>query len=56
MALFLLNDEIEKLCITLKPGLKFIGGRSSGGLRCNEDDEVDVHSLFTVALVMLWKC
>ena len=33
-------------CITLKPCLEFNGGRrSSGGLRCNEDDEVDVHSL-----------
>ena len=33
-------------CITLKPCLEFNGGRrSSGGLRCNEDGEVDVHSL-----------
>ena len=33
-------------CITIKPCLEFIGEkRSSGGLRCNEDDEVDVHSL-----------
>ena len=32
-------------CITLKPCLEFNGGRSSGGLRWNEDGEVDVHSL-----------
>ena len=32
-------------CITLKPCLEFNGGRrSSGGLICNEDDEVGVHS------------
>ena len=50
-SLFLLNDEIEKLCITLIPGRKFIGGKiSSGGLICNEDDEVDVHSL------LHWLC
>ena len=32
-------------CITLKPCLEFNGGRrSSGGLRWNEDGEVDVNS------------
>ena len=40
-------------CITLKPCLEFNGGRRSlGGLRCNEDGEVDT---FTVALIRFWK-
>ena len=51
LVIVFLGYEIEKLCIIVKPCLKFIGEkRSLGGLRCNEDHEVDVHSL------LHWLC